>query len=972
MAKQLNVNLAFTADTSQAKRNLMELQNTLNSIANTTPINNLGLSKEMQEAKASAKELQQHIANAFNTKTGNLDLSKLNASLQSTGQSLGTLSANLLKAGSTGEQAFMNLQRSISTASVQINQANGLLTQFWTTLKNTARWQISSTVLHGFMGALQSAWGYAKNLDKSLNDIRIVTGYNTDKMAEFAEQANKAAKALSTTTTSYTNASLIYYQQGLSEKEVLERTNITVKMANVAGKSASEVSDQLTAVWNNFYDGSKSLEYYADVMTALGAATASSTDEIAEGLEKFAAVAETVGLSYEYATAALATVTAETRQSADVVGTAFKTLFARLQDLELGETLDDGTTLGKYSDALNRVGINIQNANGELKDMDQILDELGNKWTNLSKDTQVALAQTVAGTRQYTQLVALMDNWDVFQSNLGVVGTSEGALTSQADIYAESWEAATARVQATAQGIYKDLFPTEDLIELANGFAVFLEGIDGVVEGLGGIKGILLLVSTIALNAFQNQIGGAIQSVISKVSSLSSISLNLRKSFTGVVSSTAQLNSNISQIAARGNDVNKQSELFDKNFKSAASSATQLTQEMITAATGGDIMSKSITVYTSGMAQINNMQVMIEESNRHLTAEQREQLSLLQQQAIAANEEAAAAQATLDATKQRQTIMLNSPSAGLEDPDKYVIMPKNKEGDESLGFISDEVATKTREESAQRLLQIYGEQDLILGSHKNHIAIMTEKEAKLQQLNVDSKKAYSDIYTASIKIKSVKDQIAKSEKTDAEAQVRQKQAYKEILSSLKSQDGFTKKIIEDQIRVVAEAHKAEREWDESKLTLEEIESIISKATSATGTMAKVSGTTSAEMQKIRTQAGEIVIAEQQAAVQAENFNNKIKGVSIGLKNALQGAMDTGHIISGIVSGLSTVAMGLQSMSNAWNTLNDEEATFMEKLTSGAMGATMGISALMTVLKGYESFTASINAQKKLNALTTKG
>jgi TP901 family phage tail tape measure protein len=105
----------------------------------------------------------------------------------------------------------------------------------------------------------------------------------------------------------------------------------------------------MTAVWNNFYNGSKSLEYYADVMTKLGAATASSSDEIAQGLEKFAAVSESVGLSYEYATAALATVTAETRQSADVVGTAFKTLFARIQDLELGETLDDGTTLGSYS-----------------------------------------------------------------------------------------------------------------------------------------------------------------------------------------------------------------------------------------------------------------------------------------------------------------------------------------------------------------------------------------------------------------------------------------------------------------------------------------------------------------------------------------------------------------------------------------------------------------------------------------------
>jgi hypothetical protein len=69
----------------------------------------------------------------------------------------------------------------------------------------------------------------------------------------------------------------------------------------------------MTAVWNNFYNGSKSLEHYADVMTALGAATASSTDEISEGLNKFAAAANTVGLSYEYAASALATVTATTR-----------------------------------------------------------------------------------------------------------------------------------------------------------------------------------------------------------------------------------------------------------------------------------------------------------------------------------------------------------------------------------------------------------------------------------------------------------------------------------------------------------------------------------------------------------------------------------------------------------------------------------------------------------------------------------
>jgi len=75
-------------------------------------------------------------------------------------------------------------------------------------------------------------------------------------MAKFATEANKAAKELSVSTTDYTQGALIYYQQGLDEREVQERTAITAKMANVSGDTIATVSDQLTAVWNNFDDGS--------------------------------------------------------------------------------------------------------------------------------------------------------------------------------------------------------------------------------------------------------------------------------------------------------------------------------------------------------------------------------------------------------------------------------------------------------------------------------------------------------------------------------------------------------------------------------------------------------------------------------------------------------------------------------------------------------------------------------------------
>lgn len=523
MAKQLNVALDFTANTTQAKQSIQELQQLLTKLSYST---DLGLKPEqMQKASEAARQLAFHLNEAYNTATGNYDLSKLNASLNRSQTDVTKLSKSLLDAGVTGQQAFVKLAQSIAAADQPMISLNARLQDFLTTVKNTVKWQISSSMIHSVMGALQGAYGYAQDLNRSLNDIRIVTGHNIDYMDKFADKANKAAKALSTSTLNYTDASLIYYQQGLSDKEVEDRTAVTIKMANAAGESADKISQQLTAVWNNFYNGSQSLEYYADVMTALGAATASSTDEIAAGLEKFAAVSNTVGLSYEYATSALATVTATTRQSADVVGTAFKTLFARIQDLELGKTLEDGTTLGKYSQALEAVGVSIKTADGGLREMDDILDDLGEKWNSfdaegnplISKDAKVALAQTVAGVRQYTQLIALMDKWDFMKENLETARNATGTLTEQQKIYEESWEAANKRLKASFQGLYQDLIDDKFFIKLTDFLADTVDGVDSFIDKIGGLKPVLIGILTIVEQSLASKIEPALRNVISNI-----------------------------------------------------------------------------------------------------------------------------------------------------------------------------------------------------------------------------------------------------------------------------------------------------------------------------------------------------------------------------------------------------------------------------------------------------------------------
>jgi hypothetical protein len=79
---------------------------------------------------------------------------------------------------------------------------------------------------------------------------------------------------------------------------------------------------------------------------------------------------------------------------------------------------------------------------------------------------------------------------------------SEGTLDKQAEIYAESWEAASKRVTASAEAIYGALLKDDFFINLTNKFADLLDGVKVFISSLGGVKGLLLALGSIVTNLF--------------------------------------------------------------------------------------------------------------------------------------------------------------------------------------------------------------------------------------------------------------------------------------------------------------------------------------------------------------------------------------------------------------------------------------------------------------------------------------
>ena len=508
------VTMQFRADTTQAKKEMNDLQKQFKELLSSTNLSsgiNKGITSELKEAQNAAAALQLALQRATNVKTGSFDLREFDNSIKRSGYSIEELGQQMSRFGVRGTTAFSDLTEQIIRAEQPLRRTSQLLDSVFRTMANSVKWQLSATAVYGVMDAISGAYQYAVDLDSSLNDIRIVSGQSAEQMAAFAEYANQAAKNLSTTTVDYADAALIYYQQGLAEEQVKERTDLTIQMANVTGDTVQEVSDQLTAVWNNFYDGSYSLEYYIDVMTKLGAATASSSSEIAEGLQDFSAIADMIGLSFDYAATAIATTTSVSRQSANVVGTSFRSIFARIQGLMMGEKLEDGVDLNKYSNALAKVGINVLDATGNLRDMNSILDEMGEKWSTLSQTQQTALAQTVAGVWQYNNLVTLMNNWDTFQQNLDIAQNSAGTLEEQSKIYEESWRAASARVKANLEDIYNSILDSDAFKNLLDGVADTINLLDTFIDTIGGLPGVLTLIGSIGTKVFREQLANGIQ-----------------------------------------------------------------------------------------------------------------------------------------------------------------------------------------------------------------------------------------------------------------------------------------------------------------------------------------------------------------------------------------------------------------------------------------------------------------------------
>ena len=91
--------------------------------------------------------------------------------------------------------------------------------------------------------------------------------------------------------------------------------------------------------------------------------------------------------------------------------------------------------------------------------------------------------------------MALFENWDMYEQALEDSATAAGTLNQQQDIYMESTAAHLQQVRTAAEGVYDSLLDADSINEVADASTKVLQVIEKIVDGMGGLKGILSQVA---------------------------------------------------------------------------------------------------------------------------------------------------------------------------------------------------------------------------------------------------------------------------------------------------------------------------------------------------------------------------------------------------------------------------------------------------------------------------------------------
>lgn len=336
-----------------------------------------------------------------------------------------------------------------------------------------------------FQTGLSRGIEFFKDYDEILTRTMMVTGQTREEVNNLTSSYNRLANQLSSTTKDVAAAQLVFYQQGLGTSEALKMTEASIAISKTGGIDAAEAADRLTAAVRGYQLSANEAMGIADKMSALDAAAASSVDELTVAMQKSASQARMAGLDLDYYMAYLSTMQEVTREAPENIGTAMKSITSRLQEIkDIGKIEEDGTTFSNVAKALTSIGIAATDSSGQLRTLQDIMNELGPMWNTLDRNHKAYIATVLAGNRQQSRFIALMDNYDRAMELVDVSQNASGESAKQLRAYNQGLEASFTRLSNAWQQFATNIADSSMIKRIIDMFSSLIELLNKIPKGI--------------------------------------------------------------------------------------------------------------------------------------------------------------------------------------------------------------------------------------------------------------------------------------------------------------------------------------------------------------------------------------------------------------------------------------------------------------------------------------------------------
>ena len=409
-------------------------------------------------------------------KLENVDLVEQIALHKQIAQELEKEASQSEKFGRTQQKLTREIQKAEHSVVTYGQGASNIFEKMGIDIKRAFMRIFDGTLIYRFFGLVQRGFSQtiqlAKQLDKSMVNLRIVTGGTKSETRELVNVYAQLAKQLGVTTQEVVNGATEWLRQGYTVQESQKLVTASVYLSKLGMIESGQATEYLTSVLKGFKLETSEAVSVVDKLTKVDLEAATSAGNIAEALSRTSVSAQNAGVDLDKLIGYVTEVLQVTQKSASSVGESFKTIFARYQNvkasafksMDLSEEAAETTEgINDIERVLNKVGIKIRTSSKEFASFDSILAQLAENWIKYSSVEKAAISAAIAGTRQRENFLALMENYNEAMDIAATSTASAGTAEEKYAAYTEGMEASVSGLTAAWEKLIAKLKASEGL-----------------------------------------------------------------------------------------------------------------------------------------------------------------------------------------------------------------------------------------------------------------------------------------------------------------------------------------------------------------------------------------------------------------------------------------------------------------------------------------------------------------------------